>query len=70
MAGGAVPPPTAGMPGSLAPKPEDLNHACQEQLPELKYCINDNPPWRKSEPPLLPFVSDTLLMLKVMLPTP
>lgn len=50
MAGGAMPPAT-GMPGSLQappghPKPEDLGHPCQEQLPDLKYCINDNPPWR------------------------
>ncbi|CAK9214205.1 unnamed protein product [Sphagnum troendelagicum] len=34
-----------GFPRVRAPKPEDLNHPCQEQLPELKYCINDNPPW-------------------------
>lgn len=64
MAGGAVPiPPTMGMPGSLQPKPEDLNHPCQEQLPELKYCINDNPPWRKSLHPL-PFVCDVVMMFK------
>ncbi|XP_024365383.1 nucleobase-ascorbate transporter 2 isoform X1 [Physcomitrium patens] len=38
-------PATLGMPGPLQSKPEDLSHPCQEQLPELKYCINDNPPW-------------------------
>lgn len=63
MAGGAAPPPpTTGMPGSLQPKPEDLNHPCQEQLPELKYCINDNPPWRKSLYPVLRFVIDALVL--------
>jgi hypothetical protein len=56
MAGGPLPQAAAAaaMPGSLQttlgqpgqPKPEDLNHPCQEQLPELKYSINDNPPWR------------------------
>lgn len=71
MAGGVIPPPlTAGMPGSLQPKPEDLNHPCQEQLPELKYCINDNPSWRKSLYPLLPFLSDALVVLKSYITCP
>jgi hypothetical protein len=28
-------------------KPEDLHHHALEQLPNLAYCINDNPRWGK-----------------------
>jgi len=28
-------------------KPEDLHHHVLEQLPNLTYCINDNPRWGK-----------------------
>ncbi|KAL2643374.1 hypothetical protein R1flu_010961 [Riccia fluitans] len=31
-----------------ATKPEDFQHPQQEQLPGIKYSVNDNPPWRKS----------------------
>ena len=69
MAGGAMPPAT-GMPGSLQappghPKPEDLGHPCQEQLPDLKYCINDNPPWRMLPLSCIPMLTFRLYTLHI-----
>jgi nucleobase transporter 1/2 len=46
-------------------KGEDMHHHALEQLPQLAYCINDNPRWGKQES--CRFQYSTLLLMLLLL---
>lgn len=50
-------------------KGEDIHHHALEQLPQLAYCINDNPRWGKQESSrflYLPLLMLLLLLLSIL----